>query len=198
MKIRKTKILISAVPTYLVIVTLIILSIAHQLHTGLNMSAQLVRFAPADWLPQLSPLFWIGFVVMTIAASGLNRRVGAGGMLVIGSVLGTLALTLTFFAPNLPSMIATQMLMGFAWGGALMGPFFMAMAAGKERRSQAIGIVFSILALGAVVRLMIVGAKWPASPEIKAALPALTLGIWAVGMLCAIGMLTHADTKRAG
>lgn len=172
-----------------VIVLLVLFSLAEQLHVALNMPAMYTRFVAPERLSQLVPLFWLGFVFTTLVAAPIRDMFGPGALMAIGAVIGTLALGLTFVAPNLESMIAIQMLMGFAWGCALMGAFYVAMGAAAPVRARAIGIVFAILAIGAMLRLVVVGSGWLADAAFKARLPSVATLIWAIAMLGTIAFV---------
>lgn len=121
--------------------------------------------ALASWLP----LFWVGFNLALWPASRLTRRIGAPWALGAGAAAAALAALAAQLAPGLAALAAAQVVAGAAWALALCGAFCSALALGHTGREGFFnGALQSILASGALARLLIVALFAPAAAQVLA------------------------------
>ena len=135
-------------------VAVLLLAFGFQIHFSINSAPAWLRFAsPAD-LPWLMPLFWLGFNLAILPATFLPRRHGAMNVMCIGAGIGMIAFALMVMAPSLEALAAIQLAAGAAWAVALNAAFSAALDTGRAGKEGFMtGVLFSILAVAALVRL---------------------------------------------
>lgn len=109
----------------------LVAALGFQLHFSINSAAGWLRVAPAERLPYLMPIFWIGFNVAVLPATLLPRRFGGMPVFAVGAAVGAVALWLCARATTLDALVAGQLVAGAAWGVALMAAFTAALEAGR-------------------------------------------------------------------
>lgn len=130
-------------------------ALGFQADANLNAGPRYLLDAPADTLPWLMPIFWIGFHLALTQAGRVTRAAGSTATLAIGCVFGALGATLTALAPGLTAAAAAQLIAGLGWGLALSAVFGLIGEFGRARNQHGglTGILFAILALATFVRL---------------------------------------------
>src|SRR5688572_7241517 len=153
-------------------VAMVLLATGFQVHFSINSSPTYLRHAPAFALPQLMPVFWIGFNIAAFPATWLVKRFPPARVVATAGFLGAAALVACANPSSLDALIAAQLVAGAAWSTALVGAFATATELGSPGREGTFtGALFSLLAAAAVVRLAMVIGEVPA----KAAAPLLSL-----------------------
>jgi hypothetical protein len=159
-------------------------ALAFQIHFPFNAAPLFQRVTTASELPQLMPLFWVGFNLMVLPASLWAKRFGAVQVMAAGAVVGAVASAGVAMASTLTVMAALQVLAGAAWGVLLMSAFAGALAAGHTgAEGRATGAMFSLFALAALTRIGIVATQMEITANIRVALdyaPAVLWGLAAV------------------
>ena len=175
------------------IASMLVLSLGSQLHSAINSSAFFLRFAKADDLQWLLPVFWIGFNIAMFPASSVVRH--RGGLFVIGAagLLGAFAALGAELAINLNMLIAAQFVAGAAWGCMLMAAVSAALAIGENgSEGKLVGLVFSALALATFARMAAVAGGLQKLPEYAPLLQWAPVACWAVA---GAGLLAIAASR---
>ena len=148
---------LGAAPSILLLGFVILLfAFGYQVHFAINSAPAYVRFAAEEKLPELMPLFWVGFNLGLVPATLLVKRFGGSPMLAAGGMLGVAAFAGCARAPSLEWLMFAQVSAGVAWSLALTAAFTAALAAGKPNRQGLLtGILFSVLAAAAIARMAI-------------------------------------------
>jgi MFS family permease len=163
------------------LIAALLAGLAFQIHFPFNAAPQFQRVAAASELPQLMPLFWVGFNLMVLPASLWATRFGAVQVMAAGAIVGAIASAGVAMAFTLTIMAALQVLAGAAWGVLLMSAFAGALAArhtGAEGRVT--GAMFSLFALAALTRIGIVATQIEINANIRVVLnyaPAMLWGL---------------------
>lgn len=152
---------------------------AMQLHTGLRQGAILKAGLRAGLLPWVQPLFGIGMA----GAMVLWRPLLGGLFPWVGMALGALAFGLSAGLSAVSSLeavlVGTTLLSGAAWGGLFSSGIGAALSTAPERRAGlALGLFFSTLAAGSVIRLTGV------TTTLWAAMPPVAMDLLVVGLAC--------------
>ena len=182
-----------------VVAALALLALGFQIHTSLNSAPAYLRLAPASALDGLMSLFWVGFVVAMAGGEWLLARFGVPRVLLGSVVLGTLALGGVTAATQLGGLIAAQLVAGAAWALVLGCALPAAIAAGRiGREGRNTGLVFSLLALAALLRLGLVAGELNKRPDAAQLLPMLPPMLWAgAALLCALFFARRALPQAA-
>lgn len=166
------------------LIAALLAALAFQIHFPFNAAPQFQRVAPASELPQLMPLFWVGFNLMVLPASIWARRFGAVQVMAAGAVVGAVASAGVALAGTLTLLAALQVLAGAAWGVLLMSAFSAALAAGHTGAEGRItGAMFSLFALAALARIGIVAAQIDIAANIRVVLDYAPAALWALAAL---------------
>ena len=168
---------------------------------GLGMQVQTALFADqlyrklgsqplALWLP----MFWIGFGIgQLVSVLARNRSVSAG---LAGSLLlaGAIAMYLALSAGSTFALAASQVCAGTAWGVFLAAMFKGAIGgAGGRGAGSATGLIFSAMALAALLRLSLVAAGINALKT----LPWLPAVSWALGGAALLLLMRRRQDARS-
>lgn len=158
-----------AIPGFLI--AAVLAAAAFQVHGFVNSTPLYLRFASADRLAWLAPVFWVGFNLAMLPAGALTRRFGGWRVMVAGAAAAGFATWAARHAPTLQALIAAQAVAGAAWGCVLMGAFATALALGHVgREGQLGGALSSVLALAALLRTAVLAAEWHKAPGLQPAL----------------------------
>ncbi|OIM93165.1 MFS transporter, partial [Bradyrhizobium elkanii] len=156
---------LGAVPMFL-IGSMVLLSLGYQLHFNINSAPFYLRFAKADELQWLMPVFWIGFNIAMFPASIVVKH--RGGLIVMGAagLLGAFAIVAAEIAGSLNVLIVAQFMAGAAWGCMLMSAVSAALAIGETgAEGKVTGLVFSALALATFARMAAVAGGLQKMPD---------------------------------
>jgi len=165
------------------VLAMLFLGLGFQMHFFVNAAPLFKAVAPADSLPWLMPVFWIGFSLAVYPGSGLIDRLGPGAVLARAAWVGAGASLVCLVQPALPVLLGLQLVAGAAWGLIFLSALGLAGQAGRSgRESTYLGLLFASLAVAAAVRIGL-GWKevaWP--PELG--LP-LAAAAWVLGAVLA-------------
>jgi MFS family permease len=134
----------------------VILTIGFQLHLFLNSEPLFKKFTSDT--TALMQVFWVGFSIGMFPASLITKR--WGGLRVMGAagLVGATAIVVAEISGSLGLIVATQAVVGAAWGCILVSALAAAAALGApEHQGKATGILFSALALATLARMAING-----------------------------------------
>ncbi|WP_338698340.1 MFS transporter [Bradyrhizobium sp. 26S5] len=183
---------LGAVPMFL-IASMVLLSLGYQLHFNINSAPFYLRFATADNLQWLMPVFWIGFNIAMFPASIVVRH--RGGLIVMGAagLLGAFAIIAAEIAGSLNALIVAQFLAGAAWGCMLMSAVSAALAIGETgAEGKVTGLVFSALALATFARMAAVAGGLQKIPDYAPLVHWAPVACWSVA---GAGLLVIAASR---
>jgi hypothetical protein len=183
---------LAKVPT-IFIASMVILALGYQLHFSINSAPFFLRFAKANELQWLMPVFWIGFNLALFPASVVTKN--RGGLIVMGAagLLGALAVLAAELAGSLNVLIAAQFVAGAAWGCMLMSAISAALAIGETgAEGKVVGLVFSALALATFARMAAVAGGLQKLPEYAPLLHWAPVACWSVA---GAGLLVIAASR---
>lgn len=184
----------------LFLVAITLLGFGFQIHFSLNTAPLFLKFAkPAD-LEHLMPVFWIGFNLLMLPGTILTTRYGGLWVMAAGGVVGALA---TFAAANAGSLTAlstAQFIAGGAWGCVMMSAVTAALGLARSsgsvgmngKEGSVTGALFSLLAIAALARMMIVWTELSKDPTFAAVQPWLP----AAASMLAAGLLLVISLRR--
>jgi hypothetical protein len=174
----------------------LLFSVGFQVHFAINSAPAFARVAAPEDLPHLMPVFWIGFNLALWPATLLSRRFGGMPVMTVAGWLGMVALAGCAVAPSLAGLVAMQLAAGAAWGITLMAIFVAALEAGRPgHEGLATGVLFSLLAAAALIRLAAVSTGFAADPGLSRALAWLPVWSWALAS-AVVGMLALRHEPR--
>ncbi|WFU30541.1 MFS transporter [Bradyrhizobium brasilense] len=183
---------LGAVPMFL-IGSMVLLSLGYQLHFNINSAPFYLRFAKADELQWLMPVFWIGFNIAMFPASIVVKH--RGGLIVMGAagLLGAFAIIAAEIAGSLNVLIVAQFMAGAAWGCMLMSAVSAALAIGKTgAEGKVTGLVFSALALATFARMAAVAGGLQKMPDYAPLVHWAPVACWSVA---GAGLLVIAASR---
>ncbi|MCA1401816.1 MFS transporter [Bradyrhizobium sp. BRP56] len=183
---------LGAVPMFL-IGSMVLLSLGYQLHFNINSAPFYLRFAKADELQWLMPVFWIGFNIAMFPASIVVKH--RGGLIVMGAagLLGAFAIIAAEIAGSLNVLIVAQFMAGAAWGCMLMSAVSAALAIGETgAEGKVTGLVFSALALATFARMAAVAGGLQKMPDYAPLVHWAPVACWSVA---GAGLLVIAASR---
>jgi MFS family permease len=183
----------------LVFAALLFLALGFQIHFALNSAPQYLRFAPADELPWLMPVFWIGFSLVMWPGAKLVDRLGTAPAMALAAAVGALAALGAAHAPGKGPLIAAQFLAGGAWGAASVAAYSAAIGFGRTgREGRFLGTLFAVLAIAAFARIGAVASGLALDPSVRALLPWLPQTAWLLAaLLLACGLRPAPGSRPA-
>ena len=157
-----------------------LLAAGFQVATSITAAPLYLRYASAEQLGDLLPVFWIGCAAAALVVAPLVRR--AGGLIVMAGagVVGAAALAIAALGGSLAIEAAAQAVAGMAWGGVVSGALAAASALGR-RAGSLTGLVFSLLAAASLARIALVASG--AAAAHAAAMPVVPPIAWVVAAL---------------
>jgi len=171
------------------VLALVLLAFGLQIHASVNSAPAYLRLAGGAGMDGLMALFWIAFGLGMAGSNWLLARCGAARLLPVAVAFGAAALLAVYLTTRLDGLIAAQLVAGAAWALVLACVLPAAIAAGRSgKEGRNTGLVFSVLALAALLRLGMVAGELNKTPEAAQLLPWLPAALWAVAaLLCALG-----------
>jgi MFS family permease len=175
---------------------MVLLATGFQVHFSVNSSPAYLRFAPAESLPTLMPLFWVGFNLAAFPATWLVKRFSPPRVVATCGFLGAAALVACASAGSLEAVVAAQLVAGAAWSAALVSAFALATELGAPGREGAFtGALFSMLALAAAARLAMVVGDVPA--KMGGLLPSLPFLAWILAAAIVAALAVRHSPARS-
>jgi hypothetical protein len=174
----------------LFLVGAVVLAAGYQAYVSFNASKQFLKFVTPEDLQLLTPIFWIGFNLLTFPVAGLAARRGGLAVMAWSAVLGAAATAAAGIAPSLELTILAQFVAGGAWGSVLMAGLSAALGLGRTgHEGSTLGLWFSVQAVAAFVRLAIVAAQLDRAPGMADVLAWAPPLLWTGGgvlLVCAV------------
>ncbi len=178
-------------------IALLVMAAAFQVHFALNSAHQYLRFADKADLQYLMPVFWIGFNLLMFPAAGFVKRHGPLKVMAAGGALGAIATLAAVLAPDLNSLVAAQFIAGGGWGAVSVASYSAAIAYGRKSREGALlGLLYSMLALAAFIRIAAYASDAAQHPAFDLLLPWMPLAGWLLGALLLWGVLAAAGRNK--
>jgi len=171
-------------------------AIGFQVHFSINSAPAYQRLASPEALPRLMPVFWIGFNIAVLPATWLAGRFGAVRVMTASGFVGAAALLACAHSASLDAILPAQLVAGAAWAIALTSGFALAMqVGGAERAGFVSGVLFSLLAAAALVRLAMASGAVPM--PIRTLLDNLPFAAWVIAsMITAPLWARHPHVQR--
>jgi hypothetical protein len=164
----------------------LLFAIGFQVHFAINSAPSYLRFARAEDLPKLMPVFWIGFNLAILPATLLPKRFGGAIVMAAAGFLGIVALIASVRAPGLEPLMIAEAMAGAAWGIALTSAMTAALEAGRTGREGLFtGLLFSTMAASALIRLGLIVGHVPAHASFGPRLVDLPIAAWLVASFLA-------------
>ena len=183
---------------WLFIVACLLLALGFQVHFSLNSAGQYLRFAPAERLEYLLPVFWIGFNLAMFPGAALAKRFGTVRVVAVAAALGAAGEYAAAEAPALELLIAGQLVAGGAWGCVLMAGFSAAVEFGRTgREGWALGLFFAALAAATLARMGAVLAGVNQAPELATVLAAAPAVLWCAATALLAWLALNGRRARA-
>lgn len=171
----------------------VVLAAGYQAHVSFNASRQYLRFAAPEDLELLTPIFWIGFNLLTFPAAALANRAGGLAVMAWSAALGAAGTIGAAVAPSLELTILAQFVAGGAWGAVLMAGLSAALGLGRTgREGSALGLWFSVQAIATLLRLAVVAGQLNRTPGFADAVAWAPAALWAAGGLLLAGAVWWA------
>ena len=140
-------------------------ALAFQVHFALRSAGIFIKLAGLPSLPNLMPVFWVGFSLSIYPVSRLVTARGALPTLIAATAFGAAGSLSVEFAPSLPTAVVGQLVTGAAWAATFVSAMSACSTLGHEgEEGRLLGRFFALLAAATFVRLAIVTAgvdKWP-------------------------------------
>jgi hypothetical protein len=172
-----------------------LLAIGFQVHFFMNTAPAYRRHL--EDIDAVMPIFWLGFSLMVLPASALVARFGGLLMMAVASALGAVVVLLGSQADSLAPLIAAHAVAGMAWATVSNGAFAaMSAVARPTGQGSALGILFSMLAAGAIARVTVIATEVVQEPAMTQLLPVLPALAWGAAALVLAGVGWHG-TRRS-
>ena len=165
------------------LVAVALLGFGFQIHFSLNAAPTFLKFAKPPDLDHLMPIFWIGFNVLMLPGTMLTSRYGGLKVMAAGGVIGAIAAFFVAQATSVAALGAAQFVAGGAWGIVMMSTVTSALAIGQNvrdggREGSITGVLFSLLAITALARMMIVWTELNKAPSFASIQLWLPVAAW--------------------
>jgi hypothetical protein len=168
----------------LFLAAILLLAIGFQVHSFINAEALTAKSGRRSDLPDLLSMFWIGFSLLMLPASWLTKRFVGIAVMVLGALVAAASALAAQAAPVAWVGIA-QFICGGAWGAVMMSAVAAALTIGHPgAEGKALGAMFSLMAVAAMARIVLVAGHFAQLPALAAALPFLPGFSWlAAGLM---------------
>lgn len=187
-------------PLALFLIAVTLLGLGFQIHFSLNAAPMFLKFAQPPELEHLMPVFWIGFNLLMLPGTMLTTRYGGLWVMAAGGVVGALAAFAAAHSGSLAGLGTAQFIAGGAWGCVMMSAVTAALALGNTEgksgnEGSVTGALFSLLAVAAFARMMIVWTELNKAPTFAAVQLWLPVVAWSLagGLLLVIVLRGSAD-----
>lgn len=183
------------------LVAAVLAAIAFQVHVFLNSTPLYLRHANSGDIPQLAPVFWIGFNLGLWPASLAIKRHGGIAVTAAAGLTAAVASAWAAGAGSIETLVAAQALAGAAWAAVLTSAFSAALALGHTgAEGRFSGALSSTLALAALLRMGLLASGLTSLPHdstMRLALDWLPAALWllAGALLLAIWQREAARTR---
>jgi MFS family permease len=168
-------------PAIIFALAMITLALGYQLHFAINSAPLYLRFAKADQLQWLMPMFWVGFNLSMFPAAVITNRLGGYRVMGGAALIGALSILAAHLAQGLELLVIAQFAAGAVWGAILMSAFTVAFAIGENGgEGRMSGLLFSALALATLARMATVATGFNTDAALKSVLQVLPMICWAV------------------
>ena len=179
------------------LLAIVLLGLGFQIHFSLNAAPMFLKFAKPAELEHLIPVFWIGFNLLMLPGTLLTSRYGGLTVMAAGGVVAAIAAFAVAQATNVTALSVAQFVAGGAWGIVMMSAVTAALAIGhsvryRGREGSITGALFSLLAVAALARMMIVWTDLNKSPGFASIQPWLPVVAW---LLAAVALFFAVRTK---
>ena len=183
----------------LFLLAMLLLGLGFQIHFSLNAAPMFLKFAKAPELEYLMPIFWIGFNVSMLPGTMLTSRYGGLKVMAAGGVIAAIAACAVAQAGSVAALGVAQFAAGSAWGIVMMSALTAALEIGRNvryggREGSITGALFSLLAIAALARMMIVWTELNKSTGFVSIQPWLPIAAW---LLAAAALLLIFRKKSA-
>lgn len=175
---------------------ILLLGAGYQIHFFVNSVPLFKAINEADNLPYFMPVFWIGFSLAVYPGAKLATSIwGYEKTLTAAATLGAICSSALMVMPDMLQLVLMQLLLGAAWGVALLSALGLAAEAGHAgRESTYIGLLFSCLAVATVARIAI---GWdPARVNLDSNLHLTTI-LWSVAAIWAFYLMKRTRPATA-
>ena len=177
----------------------LLLGLGAQIHFALNSVPQYLKFAKPDQLPQLLPLFWVGFSLLMLPAGIAAQRYRGVTVMAAAGIVGAAALYGAATAGGLPALVLAQLVAGGAWACVLAAAVAAALAFGHTGREGAVtGGVFALLAVATFLRMGVVLAELNKDAEYARLLGTAPIALWLVAGVALAGLTAYARGAPKG
>lgn len=184
------------IAAFLVIVALT--ALGFQVHFSLSSAPQYLRYVPPDQLGQLMPVFWVGFNLAMLPLTYLIRRYDDFKLLAAGAAAGAVAVLYAAHADSLATLVAAQLAAGAAWAAVMFGAFGAALVLGRTgREGYASGGMFSMFALAAMLRILMIATQLNQHAGLQQALAYLPAACWGAAALLLVMLLSRSRAATA-
>ena len=189
----------AALAAFLVAVAL--LGFGFQIHFSLNAAPMFLKFAKPPELENLLPIFWIGFNLLMLPGTMLTRRYGGLKVMAAGGVVGALAAFAALQSGSIVALGTAQFIAGGAWGCVMMSAVSAALAIGHDeggsgREGSLTGALFSLLAIAALARMMIVWTELHKTPGFASIQPWLPVLAWSLATVVLLLVVRRKPDRR--
>lgn len=193
-------------PLVLFLIAVMLLGLGFQIHFSLNSAPMFLKFVRPPDLEHLMPIFWIGFNLLMLPGTALTGRYGGLWVMAGGGLVAAQAAFAAMNAGNLTVLTVAQFVTGGAWGCVMMSAVTAALALGHgegERNNHnnegsITGALFSLLAVAAFARMMIVWTELNKETAFAMIQPWLPVAAWLLAgtLLLAIALRLGRDAVQ--
>jgi Major Facilitator Superfamily len=163
----------------LFLTAILLLAIGYQVHFFINAKPLFVKFARPTDLSDLLSVFWIGFSLLMLPASWLTKRFGGIAVMALGALVAAASAWAAAQATDVVWLAVTQFVCGGAWGTVMMSAVAAALALGHSgAEGTAVGAVFSLMAVAAMARIVLVAGHFEQAGALALVLPWLPGFSW--------------------
>jgi len=191
----------SRAPLALFLIAVTLLGLGFQMHFSLNAAPMFLKFAQPSELEHLMPVFWIGFNLLMLPGTILTTRYGGLWVMAAGGVVGALAAFAAAHSGSLAALGTAQFIAGGAWGCVMMSAVTAALALGNAdgksgTEGSITGALFSLLAVAAFARMVLVWTELNKAPTFAAVQLWLPVVVWSLAGGLLLVVVVRGSTNR--